>query len=214
MSVNDDSTPAGKEEAGLLPETPIGDFSSQAARSAGQVTTHNERVLQSASRDNRAIVAMPNGELGFLDEDEEYADHIYLAGKHGSVFTNAAALIADPKPGWIYVWAAKYNPKGDKINARTMGNIRAKRYVPVAIDEIKEDTEAPIERTRMGEHQDCVMIVDVVLMAVSPAAQRVLYKWKTNESKRRTNRWQSFKTLQDRVENATGGLVRTEVNTK
>lgn len=204
-----------RKDAGLIPSGPIGDFGSQAARSAGHITNNNQRVLQEASVNNRAVIALPNGELGFLDdEDASYLDHAYLAGKHGSVLTNAKNLVQDPKPGYMYVWAARYNAKGDKVNARTVANIRSKRYEPVLVEELIEEIDAPIEQFTIAGKTGVAGIVDVLLMAVSPAAQRTLFKWKAAESRSRTNRWQSFKTLQDRVQNATGGRVRAEVEVK
>lgn len=215
MNDDMDELPPESPESGLLPQAPVGDFSSQSARSAGDVSSHNERVLRQAEAQNRAIIALPNGEYGFLDDDDDaYLSHTYLAGRHGSVLSSATKLIKDPKPGYVYVWAARYNAKGDKVNAKTVANIRSKRYEPVLLDQLDENTDAPVEAFKIAGFSDVVGIVDVLLMAVSPAAQRSLYKWKGAESRRRTNRWQSFHTLQDRIQGATKGRVRTEIEIK
>lgn len=215
MSDNDDSI-AGREEAGLLPQAPpLGGFSQQAARSAGDITNNNQTVLRQAKEQNRATIVLPNGELGFIDDsDQDYLDHMYLAGKHGSHLTDAIKLVREPKPGYIYVWAAKYNPKGDKTNARTVANIRSKKYEPVLVMDLHEDSEAPIEAHKIAGHADVAGIVDVLLMAVSPLAQKLLYKWKAVESRRRTNRWQSYQKFQDQVQTASRGHIRAEVEAK
>src|SRR5215469_4849710 len=85
------------DEAGLLPEAPRRElgaesFSAQASRSATAVTQQHNEALASG----RAVIAMPNGEYGFLDEDEQWiGDHQYLAGKHKSLFADAAQLLKD-----------------------------------------------------------------------------------------------------------------------
>lgn len=202
------------EEAGLLPEAPkreLGEgYSTQAARGASSI----EAQHRAAEASGRAIIAMPNGEYGFLDEDEEWlGSNSYLAAKHQSLFADPINLIADPKPGYKYVWAAKYAPKGDKANAQTVANIRAKRYECVPVELLKEGIEIPIETHRIAG-EDCAGIVDVLLMAVTPDAQRIMYKWRTFEAKRRTNRWQSYGTLNDRIQRATRGQAFAEVERK
>lgn len=202
------------EESGLLPETPqreLGEgYSTQAARGASGIEAQHRMAEQSG----RAIIAMPNGEYGFLDEDEEWlGSNSYLAAKHQSLFADPINLLLDPKPGYKYVWAAKYAPKGDKANAQTVANIRAHRYECVTAEMLKDDIEIPIENHKIAGN-DCMGIVDVLLMAVTPDAQRIMYKWRTFEAKRRTNRWQSYGTFNERIRSATRGQAFAEVERK
>lgn len=202
------------EESGLLPEAPtreLGEgYSTQAARGASAITQQHA----AAEATGRAIIAMPNGDYGFLDEDEEWlGSNSFLAAKHQSLFADPVNLLADPKPGYKYVWAAKYTPKGDKANAQTVANIRSKRYECVTSDMLKPDLDLPIENHKIGGYE-CAGIVDVLLMAVTPEAQRILYKWRTFEAKRRTNRWQSYGTLNAKIQGATRGQAYAEVERK
>jgi hypothetical protein len=205
-------------EAGLIPKPPtrtLGeDYSIQGARSAGSMEAQHRAALEAAKNSGRALIPLPNGEMGFLDEHDEFlGDHAYMAGVHRSLFTDAAKLLKDPQPGWIYVWAAKYAPKGEKANAMTLAMIRSGRYFPVSIDEIDDTTDLPIESHTIGKY-NCAGIVDVLLMAVPPQAQKMMYRWRAFEAKRRTNRYAGFTDFQKKVDEATKGLAYAEHEVK
>lgn len=204
------------EEAGLIPEPDAGrvlgqdTFSLQASRDAGRI----ERQHREAEQSGRAICALPNGEFGFMDEENEFiGDQAYLSGKHSSLFADAKDLLESPAPGCKYVWAAKLSPKQDRANAQTMANVRSKRYRLVDVGELKEDIDLPVEEHKFAG-QKVAGIVDVILCEISPQAQKMLYKWRTFEAKRKTNRWEGYEKLKARVEGATGGQATVELYQK
>ncbi|MDE2097361.1 MAG: hypothetical protein KGL39_08970 [Patescibacteria group bacterium] len=186
----------------------------QATRSASQLEAQHSLAIEKARRENRALVPMPNGELGFLDEENEFiGTHGYLSGKHEAMVGDALRIIADPTPGAIYVWAAKYTPRGDRPNPMTIANIRAHRYIPVPVERLRPDVDLPIESHKIGGFA-AAGLIDVVLMEVPAAAQKQLYRWRTFESKRRTVRWQAFEDLNTRVRQTTGGGAFAQVERK
>lgn len=191
---------------GMIPELSM---SQQAAQSADAILAQHEE----AKRSGRALLPMPNGTYGFLDDDEEMLQHEYLSGKHMAQISNARDLLKDPKPDCLYVWAARLNPKGDRVNSQTIAHIRSSRYRPVSTDEIKDETDVPIEKFKVGEYS-VAGVVDVVLMEVGPKAARDLYKWRTLEAKRRTNRWAAFENLKDKVKQVSHGMATAELDRK
>jgi len=216
MTVDDNVEPEVKiEPSGLLPEAAprvLGQdtFSLQAARGASQI----EKQHREAEQSGRAICALPNGEFGFLDEANDFiGDQAYLSGHHKSLFGEASSLLESPKPGHKYVWAAKLSPKGDRANAQTMANVRSKRYRLVGIDELRQDLDLPVEEHKFAGEK-VAGIVDVILCELTPQAQKQLYQWRAFDAKRKTNRWESFRELQDRVQSMSGGKVTAEIEQK
>ena len=199
------------DSGGLMPDIPDqASLSSQAATSAN---AQREKFAE-AKNSGRTLYPMPNGDFGFLDEDEEYLAHAYQSGKHMSTLSNAKGLLENPREDCVYVWAARLTPRGDKANPQTVAQVRAGRYRPVTAEELRENIDTPVERFRIAGFEDVVGIVDVVLMEVNPQAQRELYKWRTMLAKTRTNRWQAFGDLKSKVEAASGGLASASLEVK
>lgn len=202
------------QDAGLIPPEASLQATSHESLDAQAVARARAIIAQHAQSvaSGRPLVALPNGEYSEMTDDEmELFD--FTAQQHRSLFADIHEVVADPKPGYMYVWAAIWNPRNDKHNARTMSHIRSQRYRVVTLDEAREDSPHPIETMKYAG-KDAIVIGDVVLCEVSPQAQRHLYKWRYATARQNTNRWAGFNDLKNKIDSAGRGQALAEIEVR
>lgn len=148
-------------------------------------------------------VSLPNSGKRRLSEIVNLIDHEYVQRDFKAVFTEVNEYLKEPKEGYHYAWPAIHD-------RNLLARVRSGVYRPVKIEEIREDTSAPIEvKPKAGE--DFVCIGDVVLVELSPRAYKAMYKDRELEAILATVRNQSFAALKQNVENMSRGAVSADL---
>lgn len=183
------------------PMSPFATSVGNAAESAQQAYDKNRNL---GGNDNDAgWVTVPGGQIANL---QQYLDHTYYAEDHSSIFADPAKYMKEVKPDCMYVWASIKDPK-------TFGKKRSGLYRAVLAEEIRDDTELPIEtHTIAGEQY--VGCWDVVLFEVPADAVKRLYKWREAQAVLRTAHNLPFEKLKKRIEQESGGAATAEVSIK
>lgn len=133
----------------------------------------------------------------------DFLDHTYIAGRHEAIFASADKYMKEVDKNCMYVWADRKNPE-------TFGRIRSGKYVPVTKDEIRDDTDLPIETHTMAG-KEYIGVYDVILMRVSERAVKELYKHREQAAVLRTIRNAPFEDLRRMVEDLSHGTATAEV---
>ena len=175
------------------PET----LSEQAARTA------NAAYKTQKDEPKGAITVLPGGRKATVSQ---FLDHNYHPGNHTSVFADPHKFMKVVNPTSRYVWASKSEPG-------TFAKIRSGRYVPVKKEDIRDDTDVPIETHKMAGNE-YVAIYDVLLMEVPERAVYELFGYPEAQAVLRTARNQAFNQLRDTVEGETGGYGTAESSFK
>lgn len=176
----------------------IGDLSQQGAASAQRVA--NE---QRANDADSMVIQNPNGAQVRV---AQFLDHAYLQTDDGSIFADPHRYLKHVKEDCMYSWPSQKDPA-------TMAKIRSGAYRPVEMDEIREDTDIPIE-THVIAGQKYVAVYDVILVEVQPAAVKRLYRSREAQAALRTAQGLPFQNLKNRVEQESGGIVTAEMEIK
>lgn len=151
--------------------------------------------------DDKAYIILPNSTRQPL---EQYIEHAYSAGDHSSIFADVHRFMAEPKPGCMYVWAAKDSP-------RTWGFIRSERYRPVESHELADACDLPVTSNEVGGKK-WVQCYDVLLMEVNPRAVRELYEKHRAQAALKTASHEPFRNLKQQVEGESRGLATASMD--
>lgn len=171
------------------PET----LSEQAARTA------NDAYKSQREEAKGETVVLPGGRKASVSQ---FLDHKYHPGNHTSVFADAHKFMKVVNPNSRYVWAAKSEPG-------TFAKIRSGKYRPVEKEEIRDDTDVPIETHKMAG-KEYVAIYDVLLMEVPERAVYELFGYPEAQAVLKTVRNQAFDRFKTTVEGESGGTVTAE----
>lgn len=205
MSRTQNSTPQPPDETpgpAMAGSFGLGSMGEQSVQSIAAQRQQSIDAVNAA--DGKGYVVNPNGTVVPI---ETYLEHLYVASDHSSIFADPARFMKEPKKDCMYVWASKGDPK-------MFGRIRSHRYRPVTADELRDDTDLPIETHTVSGDTKFVACYDVVLMEVPPQAVKELFKAREAQAAMRTATHVPFQNLKQQIESDSHGLATAEASFK